>query len=224
MTNNDELILKILKKTGMSEKKLWDVIKNKMAKGISEDGAIKMLASEKGIFTRQKVEKSEQPVVLEKTKYGEMNIASLHEEDKAVLRAAIVQVFDSKTVFFDACPICGKSVKEDYCSTHTSNIPQTSMRLSCILDDGTGNIRAVLFNNALQSLMGISADDAKLIYDKEGFKGLLNNIPLGKDTVFIGKVRLNSFFGKNEMVVSSVKNVSALEMIEQLQKQGVNNG
>ena len=221
MVDKDELVLKILKKAGLSEKEVWSMIKNNMAKGISEDGAIKMLASKYGIFyhdEKKSIAKPSKISVPEKIKYEEMNIYSLSEGDKGIVRAAIMQVFESDRIFFYACPSCGKSVKGEYCPTHKTAIPQLSMKLSCVLDDGTGNIRALLFNNASQKILGMSGEDAKVIYDKDGVKALIEKIPLGEDFIFIGKVSLNSFFGKNELVVSNVKNVSVLEEIERIEK------
>jgi len=219
MVNNDELVLEIMKKTGLSEKEFWSMVRNKMAKGISEDGAIKMIAGEKGIFHHSKTKKSRKPsVTLVKTKCEEKDISSLVEGDKAIVRAAIVQVFENKHIFFYACPQCGKAVKGEYCKTHSNLVPQISMKLSCILDDGTGNIRAILFANTLQMIMNMTTEDAKQIYDKNGFKALLDDISVGKDFMFLGNIHLNSFFNKNEMVVGNVKNVSVLEEIDKLQK------
>ncbi len=220
--NNDELVLKILKKTGMSEKEFWSVVKNKIAKGISEDGAIKMIASEHGLFIhtteKKKSSSSIKPPIIVKNKYSPTDIASLKEGDRFIVRAAIMYVFDIKNMFFYACPKCGKSVKGDYCPTHKDNVPQTAMKLSCILDDGTANIRAIMFTNSIQNLIGMSADDAYQIYEKEGGESFLKNVPVGEDFIFSGNIGLNSFFGKNEMVVGNVKNVSVLEEIDTLEK------
>ncbi|MAH43321.1 hypothetical protein CL614_06435 [archaeon] len=216
--SNDELVLKILKKTGMSEKSFWGVVKNKIAKGISEDGAIKMIASEHGMFIHTPEKEKPVAVPAVERKYSSNDISSLKEGDKAIVRAAIMHVFDIKNMFFYACPKCGKSVKGDYCQTHKNAVPQMAMKLSCILDDGTANVRAIMFTNALQNVIGMSADDAYQICEKEGAEAFLKNVPLGEDFIFSGNIRLNSFFGKNEMVVGNVKNVSVLDEIDVLGK------
>lgn len=220
MKNND-LILEISKKTGLSEKNIWTLIKDRQASGISEDGAIKMLAIEKGVMEYPHVlPTSKKPMTgAQNTPKQVRNIGSLKEGDRAMVRAAIMQCFETKNMFFFACPVCGKSVHGDYCQNHTNETPQTAMKLSCILDDGTGNARAILFNNAAQTLMNMAAEDAKQLFDKNGFNELMKNIPMGCDFIFTGYMRMNSFFGRNELVVSSVKNVNVLDEIEIIERE-----
>jgi len=118
-------------------------------------------------------------------------------------RAAFVQLFDSIPLF-EVCPECGSRVKkeEDFtCKTHGKVEPKKSLVISGVIDDGTANMRAVLFReNALELL---NSDIEEVIEKRSGI--FEDKDILGKDMIFTGRVRVNPMFKRSEFIVSGVK-------------------
>ena len=138
------------------------------------------------------------------------NIIELKEGENTELRASLVQLFKT-SIFYEICPQCkGRVVKEgnDFkCLEHGIVEPTKTIVLSGIIDDETGNIRAVFFRDVALELIGM---DIKQALEKEDsfFENL--NI-LGKEFIMIGKTRRNKMFNRLEFVVNNVKEVDVIE-------------
>jgi hypothetical protein len=137
------------------------------------------------------------------------NITELKEGEPAELKASLVQVFET-SIFYEICPQCeSRVIKEgnDFkCPEHGIVNPTKTIVLSGIIDDGTGNIRAVFFRNVALDLIGM---DIKQALEREDFFENLNI--LGKEFIMIGKARRNKMFNRLEFVVNNVKEVDAIE-------------
>ena len=84
--------------------------------------------------------------------------------------------------------------------------------INLVLDDGTESIRSVLFQDALNELnMGDLEDSDNLIIQRQNL--------LGKEMVFSGDIRMNSFFNNPEFIVESVKEINPDELITVLEKE-----
>jgi hypothetical protein len=103
----------------------------------------------------------------------------------------IVQIFKSKFVFNN--PESG-----DY------------MIISCILDDGTGDIMTVFFRELAEEISTLKTD-ALVGLDFDQRYQLVSKNLLGKELVVQGKVIKNKNFDRLEMVVSQVKSLNVLE-------------
>jgi len=159
------------------------------------------------------LEQSELPVLERLQKSSELerkNINDLKEGEIAELRASLVQLFET-SIFYEICPQCGSRVIKEgndfKCPEHGVVEPTKTIVLSGIIDDGTGNIRAVFFRNIALDLLGM---DIKQALEREDsfFENL--NI-LGKEFVMIGKVRRNKMFNRLEFVVNNVREIDVLE-------------
>ena len=137
------------------------------------------------------------------------NITELKEGEPAELKASLVQVFET-SIFYEICPQCeSRVIKEgnDFkCSEHGIVNPAKTIVLSGIIDDGTGNIRAVFFRNVALDLIGM---DIKQALEREDFFENLNI--LGKEFIMLGKARRNKMFNRLEFVVNNVKEVDTIE-------------
>jgi len=127
-------------------------------------------------------------------------------------RAFILQVFEPR--FFNVCPECNKKITQEgevfSCIQHGKVIPLKRAVSSIVLDDGTDSIRAVLFHEALLKLGFSQLEDAgKFAEEKESF--------LGKEMVFTGNVRNNSFFNNKEFIVEDVLEIQPDEIISELE-------
>jgi len=144
----------------------------------------------------------------------EKNIVDFKLADSVSARAFIVQAFDPK--FFHVCPECRKKAIQEAdgfsCAEHGKINPDKRALINLVLDDGTESIRSVLFQDALDGLgMGDLEDADNLIKQKQNL--------LGKEMIFLGDIRMNSFFNNPEFIVESVKEANPDELIAVLEKE-----
>ena len=145
--------------------------------------------------------------------FKKKNIADLRVGDSASSRAFILQVFEPR--FFHICPECNKKAVQEgdffSCSQHGKIIPEKRSVSTIVLDDGTDSIKAVLFHEALLKMGFTKLDDFdRFTQEKESF--------LGKEMIFTGNVRNNSFFNTAELVIDDVKEANLEEIIIELEK------
>jgi len=137
----------------------------------------------------------------------EKKISELNVGDVASVRAFIVQSFEPR--FFEVCPECNKKITDGQCAEHGAVSGVKRALLNVVLDDGTENIRSVLFNEAI---------------DKLGIVGLVDSFEekkldlIGIEKIFSGNVRKNAFSQTNEMIINDVKDVDVDKLIETMEK------
>lgn len=148
-------------------------------------------------------------VVTEKS-FNEKKIFDLRQGENAQIRAVVVQMFEPR--FFQVCPACSKKVSElGECQEHGKVVGERRALLNLVLDDGTENIRAVLFSEQLAKIM----DKDEL----EGESFIKKRLEfLGKEMFFSGQVRKNQIFDNLELSVSDVGEVDIDKLIEELEK------
>lgn len=164
-----------------------------------------------GSFSELKLsEENLEDVIIERV-MKERKIADFRIGDAVKNRAFIVQIFEPR--FFYICPECKKKVVSGtegfICQDHGKVAAEKRALINIVLDDGTENIRAVFFNEAIDSL-GINPDSHSLLDHKE--------ILLGKEMFFSGNVRNNKFFNRPEFIAESAKEIDFDEMIKELEK------
>ncbi len=138
------------------------------------------------------------------------NISEL-TEGYGEIRASVVHVFESKP-FYHTCPVCGISSK-DGCSEHKDSEPADSLVINAIVDDGTGNVRAVFFKENAEKLLGFDTQKAKELY----IRGVLfKKMSIGREMVLRGRCKKNKLFERNEFVVNDVNEVNVKEEIDRL--------
>lgn len=129
-------------------------------------------------------------------------------------RAIVVQVFEPR--FFEVCPVCGSKAISDAdgsrCEKHGKIMPKKRALISLVLDDGTGNIRAVLFSEGIEKL-GLKEEELEPGVFLEKRKGIL-----GKEAFFTGNVRQNKLFNNLEFFVSDIEDINLDSLIETLEK------
>ena len=133
---------------------------------------------------------------------NEKNILDFKVGESVGVRAFILQAFEPR--FFYVCPECKKKVVSGaegfICAQHNKVVPEKRVLINIVLDDGTENIRAVLFHETIKDL-GISQfEDVNVLIQERA------NL-LGKEMLFSGSVRNNKFFDNNELGIESVRNV-----------------
>ncbi len=162
------------------------------------------------------IKKSQEKIENVKTEqeFFERKISELKVGGSFKIRAVIVQIFEPR--FFEVCPECGKKVINDVdgskCSEHGKVIPKKRSLLSLVLDDGTENIRAVLFSEQIQNL-NLKEEDL----EGEDFLKKREEL-LGKELFFSGNVRQNKLFNNMEFFISGIGEIDIDKLIEVLEK------
>lgn len=141
-------------------------------------------------------------------------------EDQVEILGTIVQVFDPK--FFEVCPQCSSRLKDIEgqwaCDEHASVTPDYSYLVNVFVDDGTENMRVVMFRNQAEKLLGKTKDEM-IAYRiaPDTFEPMKTEL-LGEQFVFTGRVRKNTFFNRLEFIANNVKKANPeaeLKRIEQ---------
>lgn len=136
----------------------------------------------------------------------EKTISEFNPGESVKLRAFVVQSFEPR--FYEVNLDTGKKVTEEELA---SGVPTEKRAiLNITIDDGTENIRAVLFHENVQKAGVKSYEDQSLM------KQEVQNI-LGRELVFSGNIRRNSYSGNYELVVSSVEDLDLDGLIKELE-------
>ena len=141
-----------------------------------------------------------------------VSIGSLQKEGmQAQIRGTIVRVFHRRPLF-DICPLCGRSLGSidtslmcEQCGKVVT--PEHRVVVSLVVDDGTGNIRAALFGQVAEKLLGMSAQqvfelfkqtpDLDQLYKKFGL--------VGREVILEGVTRYDKYFDQLEIRIRDVR-------------------
>src|SRR3989344_5729863 len=131
-------------------------------------------------------------------------IKDLKVNDYASIEGTIVQAFEPK--FYDSCPECRKKIKEDgKCENH--GIVQKEVPIvNIFIDDGTENIRVVLFNENANKIIG----NPQTLKNSDEFRDEV----LGKQLKIQGKVIRNEMFDRNEFMANNIEELKPEDIIK----------
>jgi ssDNA-binding replication factor A large subunit len=146
-------------------------------------------------------------------------ISELKADEFAEVFATVVQVYDPR--FFEQCPQCRKKPDmqggEFVCEQHGKVTPDYGYVTNIVLDDGSDNVRAVMFKEQMQELFGKTDDELKALRaTPEKFEDIKNDL-LGEQIIVTGKVQKNEMFDRLELRSTKVqRNVDPGKEIEKL--------
>lgn len=194
---------------------LWDMNHIKMIEDgdIHEGSSVEVVSGSMrqgevhmGSFSEIKLSDEEFPDVKLEKPIKEKNINEFNVGDKVVSRAFVVQAFNPR--FFNANIETGRKATEE----DIANGAATEKRaiLNIVIDDGTENTRAVLFQEMVKKI-GLTE------YENEEKLAEQTQSLLGKELVFEGDVRMNSYFNNPELIVSSVEEIDVDNLVKQLE-------
>ena len=149
-------------------------------------------------------------------------LKELTESDEQVeVLGTIVQVFDPK--FFEVCPQCSSRLKEVegqwVCEEHSALMPDYSYLVNVFLDDGTDNMRVVLFRNQAERLLSKNKEQMVAYrVNPETFEPLKTEL-LGEQFRFIGRAKKNTFFDRIEFIVNQVYKANPEEELARVSQQ-----
>ncbi|MDP3966387.1 MAG: hypothetical protein Q8Q04_02560 [archaeon] len=194
---------------------LWDTNHIKLIEegNIREDVSIEVMSGNMrqgevhlGSFSELGLSKEEFPEVKTEKLVKVKEIKEFNVGEKVSSRAFIVQAFMPR--FFNANLETGKKVTDEEIAAGTPF--EKRAILNIVLDDGTENTRAVIFHENVKKL-GITA------YEDEGLLNKQKDSLLGKEFVFDGNFRMNSYFNNPELIVDSVGEINLDRLIEELE-------
>ncbi len=155
-----------------------------------------------------------------RSKAQRKTLKELQESDEQIeIMGTVVQVFDPK--FFEVCSQCGTRLKELEgqwgCDQHGVMVPDYSYLVNVFLDDGTENIRIVLFRNQAERLLN-KTKEQMLAYRvaPDTFEPLKTEL-LGEQFRFIGRAKKNTFFDRLEFIANQVHKAQAEEELARLE-------
>ncbi|MBI2148747.1 DUF2240 family protein [Candidatus Woesearchaeota archaeon] len=135
-------------------------------------------------------------------------IAEILENEFVEILGTVVQVFEPK--YYNSCPVCNKKVVQEdnyfVCQEHKTVIPKQTPILNIFFDDGTGNIRAVLFRDQAEKLMS----------EKKNFEEIKKEV-LGKQLIIKGKTTKNEMFNRIELTVNNIEEPDPEKIIAEMQ-------
>lgn len=146
---------------------------------------------------------------------GRMKIRDLSPGVRGEIRGTVLNIFANKP-FYKTCPECGKRV-EDECEEH--NDSKVNLALSTVIDDGTGSIRSVFFQEQGEDLIGTKTGEAWEMTDQgssmEKFLERSEEV-LGDEVIVGGRVQLNDFLGRPEFIADSIERVEPKKEAEKI--------
>ncbi|MBC8435161.1 hypothetical protein H8D91_01520 [archaeon] len=165
-------------------------------------------------FSEIKLSTKEIGEVLTARQTQEKVLTELQAGQNVRVRGIVVQLFNPR--FFNVCPECGKKVVAEVdgsvCQEHGKVQPKERALMNFVLDDGTENIRAVLFSEQIGKL--IPEEDLKDL-DK---MNIFREDFMGTEYWLSGSVRKNQLFNNIEIIGSDLEKVDPTQIIETLEK------
>lgn len=146
-------------------------------------------------------------------------LKELQESDEHIeIVGTVVQVFDPK--FFEVCPQCSSRLKELegqwVCEEHQAVMPDYSYLVNVFLDDGTENMRIVLFRNQAERLLKKTKEQLLAYrFAPETFEPIKTEL-LGEQFKFIGRAKRNTFFDRLEFIANQVHPATPEEELAKL--------
>jgi len=201
---------------------LWDtnhiglIEKGEVAEGKSveiKDGSMRDGELHLGGFSEFKLSGQVFENVISAKVVKEKSISEFNKGDSVSVRSFIVQSFDPR--FFHVCPECKKKVVSGsdgfICAEHGKVTSLKKALINIVLDDGTENIRAVVFSDLISDLGITELEDVALMTQQR------ENL-LGKEMMFSGNVRLNNYFNNDEFIIDGIQEINLDELIGKLEK------
>ncbi len=201
-TSNIKVVLWDTNHIGLLEKgeiKEGSVVQ--IASGSMRENEVHMGSFSEFVLSSESFEdvKTEKPV-------KEKSIEEFSPGDSVNTRAFVVQAYDPR--FYEANTETGKKITEEELA---QGIPSEKKAiLNIVIDDGTENIRAVMFHENVQGLGLTAYDDPELMAQQK------QNI-LGKEFMFSGTVKRNSYFNNYELGVNSIEEIDLDKLIATLE-------
>jgi len=139
--------------------------------------------------------------------YERKYLAEAKEGEKVEVLGTIVQIFDPR--YFELCPDCMKRARQKeegfVCEIHGKvSEPKLSYVFNMVLDDGTDNIRVVLYKQQAEQMLGkVESEIVSARDDSHKIEALKSGI-FGQTFKICGRIHTNPLFDRQELIAQSV--------------------
>ncbi len=139
--------------------------------------------------------------------YERKYLAEAKEGERVEILGTIVQVFDPR--YFELCPDCMKRARQKeegfVCEIHGKvENPNVSYIFNLVLDDGTDNIRVVLFKKQAEELFNKLEEEMLSARDESQKVEALKSEIFGQTVKICGRIRNNSLFDRQELLAQRI--------------------
>ena len=192
----------LIERNEIANENVVEILNGTMREGELHLGSFSEFKTSKEIISNAQTKMEN---ISKKKKISELNVG-----ENVTVRGFIVQTFEPRG--FTVCNECKKKVVPEgnnfKCEEHGSVSGEKRFLINLVLDDGTGTMRAVVFNDNLQSIGFTTIDEETLRNQRENI--------IGKEMHVSGNVRTNKFFNSPELIINGVKDVNLDELITSL--------
>lgn len=150
---------------------------------------------------------------IEESLITEKKISKLDGVDRNIrLSATVVDVDAERPLVYMTCPSCGKRVQnlggEWFCEACGDIDADANLVVSLIVEDDSGNVRAVAFKNNAEKILGMDLEEVmNVIGETQDESAPLNQAReriAGKNISLVGRVKYNEFSDQLEFIVNDV--------------------
>lgn len=150
---------------------------------------------------------------------SEVTIREVRSENSNYSIKGMVMDIYTSNPFYSTCPECGSTVREnddgDYvCEDDGEVEPDKALAMSIVVDDGTGNIRCVMFRDRARELLGIDEETEKE-GDIEAVEKAAAEV-VGDRISVTGRTRYNDYFGTLEIIANEFDEVETEGELEEM--------
>lgn len=134
------------------------------------------------------------------------------------IKGMVMDIYTSNP-FYSTCPECESTVREDddgeyVCEEHGEVEPNKALAISIVVDDGTDNIRTVMFRDRAREILDIDEETEKE-GDIEAVEKAAADV-IGRKIEVDGRTRYNDYFGTLEIIANSFEKVETEDELEEM--------
>lgn len=150
----------------------------------------------------------------------EADIGDIDTENVTYSFSGTIMDVYTNSPFYRKDPESGETVREDedgnYVTSDGEEVedPDNALAVSAVVDDGTGNIRIVMFGEQAREILEIDEESEKEGDMRAVEKGAEKAV--GKKLQFTGRTRYNDYFGSLEVLLNEVEEVDTGEQIDSI--------
>jgi DNA/RNA endonuclease YhcR with UshA esterase domain len=169
-------------------------------------------------------DEDEVPEVDEETRQAntttESSIRDVRSENSSYKVKGMLMAMYTNNPFYRVDPESGDTVREnddgEFVTDEGKEVEEPNHRLavSGVIDDGTGNMRAVFFGDTARELLGMSEEeeeDGDMDAVEDGVEEAI-----GKEIAVEGRTRHNDYFDSLEILVNDIEQIDIEQNIEEL--------
>ena len=203
----------------ISAVKEGDIVKLKNAYTKLNNNVAEIHLTDKSIFI---VNPEGESISEIKNRFDRKYLSEAKEGEQVEIVGTIVQLFEPR--FFELCPDCMKRARQKeegfFCEIHGKvENPRQSYIFNLVVDDGTDNIRVVLYKQQAERMF--RKDEQEIMSSKGDQQKLeaLKSEVFGKTVKICGRIQNNQLFDRQELIANLVfPDVNAGEEIKAVEE------